>query len=921
MKSRSLLVFILILSLAVVPSMQLALAASSTSSTTSSSTTTSTTSTAASAPTGSYSQRVDVYLAGTNDYWRVTLTDVNATKPSVVAAEAVPGATAYELTAVKTTSSVASSQLFWAGGYKVLDLPFMPDSGVFLNVTATSQSAAQSVASDMGTYVGANFQQVGSGGGNYTFFSPGDFTVAGEILYTSTVPTAEKGLADITSAFSLATDPNPTATLTGVLSGSSYSHTFSFGSTATNVVASNGSLTLGKALSVGNDSFTSALNATSTKVVIHSLDGLISSSDAATIVNHQSNFSASYTYSVPNNTKFRPNITMLSDPPVLSATRLVGTGSQISGGFITVTLLFRNTAAAGTIDNIALNDNWYASYPSLFSLSAGNSSFTVPTLAAGQNFSQVYVLKVISSASQDLVVPAVHVTYSYSTGGVTVNAGTETNQLEIRTNDPGPALQITAGADISSGSPIGMAGHYVVTVTNTGNDAALSLKVGNFTDESLVQGGGVWKFNTTLPLNSILDRNLTQMFTLQWTAPDGTQGTLQSNPDDLVLSHSGILLPLMQFNVAATLSPGILASGRANATYTLTNVGNAAPASVTVNQAFANGMECNSVLKGNATCTANGLSFSASALAPGSNVGGTLDMAFSTDNYISEPATITTTYAGITLYTGGAGFVVPAGVIVTRVDTPNPVFQGQNDTVVINVANHGSLPVYNVTLLTQPDVFDVGISGALHAEYTNIAADTTESFNYTVGIVTPGNHTTSSITLSYGFGGFAASYTVFPGTVLVYHSVQATTTTKPSTPTEGSDFKLMVNVQNPSTANVTNVALAIHIPQGLTIVNASSGLRVIGRTVTMGLSSLGAGSTTTGTLTVVAGADGSISLGTGTLTFDYAGSTVTGIVNTPAIVVGVDLLVRYELPIGVAVLLSLVVAVYMHRKLTVPQVK
>jgi len=37
--------------------------------------------------------------------------------------------------------------------------------------------------------------------------------------------------------------------------------------------------------------------------------------------------------------------------------------------------------------------------------------------------------------------------------------------------------------------------------------------------------------------------------------------------------------------------------------------------------------------------------------------------------------------------------------------------------------------------------------------------------------------------------------------------------------------------------------------------------------------------------------------------------------------VGVDALLRYELPIAAAVVLALVAAVYMHRKLAVPQAK
>src|SRR5271154_5889927 len=172
MKSRSLFVLALVISLAVVPSLQLALAASTTTTSTTSTTTTTTT-TSTSSP---FSQRLDIYVAGSSDYWLIKLNPVNETKAGIVDAEAVAGVNAYEMTAIKTTDASPTSQLFWSDGYKILHLPFIPDAGVFLNVTATSQSAASAAANDLGTYVGTNFQQIGSGGGNYTFFSPGDFT-------------------------------------------------------------------------------------------------------------------------------------------------------------------------------------------------------------------------------------------------------------------------------------------------------------------------------------------------------------------------------------------------------------------------------------------------------------------------------------------------------------------------------------------------------------------------------------------------------------------------------------------------------------------------------------------------------------------------------------------------------------------------
>ncbi len=79
MKSRALLVFVLILSLTLVPTLQLALAASSSTSTTS--TSTSTTSTSTSSPSNAFSQRLDIYVAGSSDYWLAKISPINATKP------------------------------------------------------------------------------------------------------------------------------------------------------------------------------------------------------------------------------------------------------------------------------------------------------------------------------------------------------------------------------------------------------------------------------------------------------------------------------------------------------------------------------------------------------------------------------------------------------------------------------------------------------------------------------------------------------------------------------------------------------------------------------------------------------------------------------------------------------------------------
>ncbi len=912
MKPRPLLVLLLLTSLVVLPSLQLALAAPTKSS---SSTAANTAwSSMSPDPKSPYSERVDIYTAGSNDYWQVRLNPVNASRPDILAAESVTGVTAYELTAIQASTASSNSPVFWKEGYGVVRLPFTPYSGVFLNVTATSQSAAQSAASDFSSLLAANFEQIGSSGNNYTFFSSADFRVAGATIF-ATVPTSEKGLAIMTNESSLAADPTPTAILTGVRSGSSFTHTVAFGSTEPNAVGTNGSLLLQAALNLQNKSLVSSPNATLTQVVVHSLDGLIKSSDNASITNSVANFSATYSTTVAPGTRLRPNITVIQNPPVLTVTRTVDSGSVNSGGLVTVTINLQNTALNGTIKNIVVNDSWWRSYPSLFSLSAGNSSFNVPSLAAGLNISRAYSLKVTSSTSEDLIAPASTVSYSYTAGNVTVNASTKANEVEVRTNNAGPALVMQAGVDLTSGSALGRVAHYVVTVTNTGNDPALSLSILNYTNPTLTPGG-VWKIQPTISLAGIANRNFSQTFNLSWTSPDGTTEKLVSNPASVILSHSKMQLPLMEFRVVATTPPQGVAQGGANATWVLTNKGTAAASNVSVSQPFPSGVACKSVVSGNGTCDSSGFSLAVPSVASLGNVTGTLRLNFSSDNYLIGPASVSTNYFGLTLHTLGSALPVAAGVVVTKTFSPGAVFVGQNCSVTVRVTNHGSLPVYNVTLATTADSFSTAVSGTLHSQYARLDPNASQSLNYTVKMLSSGNFTSASTSLSYIFGGYGGQRPVSSGTVLVYKSLQATTSTT-STPEEGADFSLSVDVHNPSSANVTNVSVSIPLPQGLTIVNYSSEFQVVGRTVTLSVPSLAAGETSSHSLTLRANYDGSFNIGTGNMTFSYLGATLKGVVSTPAIVVGIGSPLRYELPIGVAVLITLAVAVYMHRKLVI----
>ncbi|MDG7006368.1 MAG: hypothetical protein JRM86_05480, partial [Nitrososphaerota archaeon] len=440
----------------------------------------------------------------------------------------------------------------------------------------------------------------------------------------------------------------------------------------------------------------------------------------------------------------------------------------------------------------------------------------------------------------------------------------------------------------------------------------------NYTDPTLTPGG-TWTFNMSLPLSSIADRNLTQTFTVGYTAPDGTTGSVVSNPDQVILSHTTMDLPLEEFKLVATVTAQQIAQGSVNASYVLVNRGNAVAHEVAVTQALPTGMACAAVPTGNGTCGSSGFSLSATSVAVLGNVTGTVTLNFTKENFITPSAVVTTTQAGgLQIVTLGSSLALPGGMAVTKSFSPDRLFQGQQSNTTLLVTNSGSLPVYNVSLSSAADTFDSVVTGSEAAQYPVLAPDSSQSANYTVKMTGPGNHTSTSTTVSFVFAGQTIQYPVSSGTVLVYQPVVASTSTV-TNPEEGADFSLAVYVQNPSPANVTNVSVSITLPAGISVVSAPSGFQVSGRNVTLSLPALAAGANATGTLTLRSELDGTFNIAAGALKFQYLGSTVGGTVSSPAISVGIGSLLKFEIFIAAAVVLLLLAAVYMHRKLVAPQ--
>lgn len=171
MKARATLVLVLVLSLALVPVIASVPAHAQTQ----------------------YSERLDVYAAGMNAQWSITLNKLATTLPAITSAESQTGLTGYRIVAMSTQDAISDYQIFGVNGYNLLKLPSDPSEGLFLTVNATSSATQSAVVSAFATQFGTDFTLVAYSGGSSTYFAPVDFLDYGLPILYSLVPTTEGG--------------------------------------------------------------------------------------------------------------------------------------------------------------------------------------------------------------------------------------------------------------------------------------------------------------------------------------------------------------------------------------------------------------------------------------------------------------------------------------------------------------------------------------------------------------------------------------------------------------------------------------------------------------------------------------------------------------------------------------------------------
>jgi hypothetical protein len=868
-----------------------------------------------------YSERLNAFVAGNSALWYFTFTGVNGSA-KLSSLESAPGLSWYNITMVKTTSWQSDFQIFGPNGYGLLPFPFAPSEGMFLTVGSDSFADASAAASAADPFLLTTFVSYSNGTGSYTFYSPLSFNALAPATLLRFLPTSEGGFVAAISATSLESTDSPFVILEGQKSTSGFAHNLVVGSISASALDSTGKPTVLSYFGSTVATLKASSHSTSSVIQLKFLDGIVKSSDPAKVTSDNAHFTGSYTLTLAaGKAVSKVNATVVELPDPLLATRAVSVGVLHTNDNIAITLTLRNLAATETITKISFSDNWW-NKTGVFKFLSGDSTAPTTGIAAGGSVTPVYRLQYTGTATGGLTIPASVVRYSYSVGGLTFNATAILNPIRLSLGADDAVIETTVSSIGGLGKSVGSPQTLNVTVTNVGTLPASSVLVAGQSIPGLAARSGTSTVTITESASSLTNVNVTKAYSTTYQNPAGTSLNSTSNVMPLAFSHTALKMGSPSMTVAALLAT--LSNRETNLTlsFATTNVG---PVNITSFKATANlplGLGCGTVSgKGPAV---KGLACSNGVVSidyPVINASSTLTAYMkynltSPANYLMGPMGFT----AVTSKSNVAGFsnavAIPAGLVLSKQFTPALLFGGMKASVEVKAVNSGPLAVYNATVVTTQDSSFDSLSGSpsLTKGPGNIAPGGNVTFDYGVtASKVSGNFTGTVVTGGFYFGGTTFSVKGAGPKVNVYQPIGVSISTSPATPEEGKNFTITIKVTNPTGVGVSNVLFKLPVPSGLGLSNLN-GATVGGGVLIFSPGTLAPHSSATATASAVAGSGITIPFDKANITFQYAGSTIKGVLPKNGIAIAEDVTTRYIIPTAFILLAVLGVAFYVRWK-------
>jgi hypothetical protein len=868
------------------------------------------------AAAGGFSESLSVYVAGSNAAWFLSIGNVNVSNPYVASVESIPGVISYNLTAIDTTSWTSDFQVFGAQGYNVIPVPFVPLQGAFLNVVATSYPDASLAASRFGSYLVTSFRSYSNSSGAFTFFAPLEFDLVAPPTLLSFFPFRSAGFTLPLNASGFEKLPSQLVTLGGSRGPSGFAHEITLSSIVSSALNSNSRPDI-LGYFGSSPRFIQASNRSSASTItIHSLDGVISSPDNATVASDRRSFTGSYTLHLrPGERVYGLNATILQQPAQLLATRIIDVGVLTPGSNMSVTLSLTNLSNSTTITAINVADNWWKS-SGLLRLVSGSSNVTSLSLEAGHSSTPTYVLQYIDKANATgaLQIPATLVSYAEISGGEAFQWHTALNPITISLGVDEPVVYGYLAPSGGLGKGVGTTLQLKAFVKNVGTRTATSVEIAGQQLGGLAPSEST---SATIPVAaaSLTSVNLTKSFQVTYVTPEGATANASTNSFPVIFSHDKMDVAFVTFKVNSTMNQLPSGGWSLNLTMDFANGGSGKVTSFTAESQLPAGLSCGRAGGKNLTCADGALSLHYSGVIRNGQEHAWMQFNVTqARNYIFWPFATSVATSGLNLTAYSNAQPAPTGILISKQFSPSPLFVGMSSTVTVLASNAGPFNLYNATVNTVADSFDQAASNARTTDTAgNITAGSDLNFTYGVKAVSASrNSPSTAVTSSFYFGGTRFSLLGQGPKVSVFAPLSASVTTSPSNPTEGRSFEIVVKVSNPATVAVSNVQFFLPIPSGIALSNPVNAT-LSGGGLTISAPQLGAGATYSAEVNVTANSGQTIPFAGTTLSFGYAGATVTGKVPTAGIAVSENVVSRYELPVGLVILALLATAFYVRR--------
>jgi len=865
--------------------------------------------------TSPYSERLDVYIAGSDAFWQMRLTGVNATNSVFSKVESTAGLDWYNVTMVKTTGWGSDFQIFGPGGYDLLPVPVTTQQAIYLQVDASSFSAALSVAQDFGPYFVTSFGSYSNSSGVFTFYSPVSFEAIAPVTLLTLLPSSG-GFAGVISLANFTALQAPMVSLTGESGSSGFTHTLTLSSISSTALTSTGHPAFLTYFGSTATYIQAANKSSSSQIDVNVLDGLLTAANSTGVASDRQSFNSSYDMNLTPGQKVRSlNVTVTQQVPELLATRQIDQGVLRQGDNVSVTITLTNPGTENAY-NVSVKDDWWSAY-GFFKLVGGNDSDSYPVLKSGQTVSPTYQLEDTQNVTQQVTIPSANVTYFGAVGSKNETFYSSTNEAPISLGTDEPVVFAYLTSSSGWGGAIGSVQEFDIVVKNVGSRSATGVVVdGRSISSGLPADGGSITEPVSVTAPNLAMDNLSEVYSAQYKSPLGPTESVETNPVDVIFAQSSMKIALATLAVNAT--EVVTKSGSTNLTlsFTADNQGVANVTKFTASGSLPSGLPCGTAKESNLTCSGGVVSLDYALIKSGSDKVATMNFNLTAPaDFIIAPFSYSATSSNYTLSGSSNAEAVPIGVSLSKSYSPDLLFGGMQTAATVTADNSGPYPLYNVTVQSNVDSFDsLPVGGApTHSYNGTLAAGRHLIFSYNLTTFsTSGTVQSANVTASFFYGGEEFFYSRLGSTVSLYQPIAASVASVPAAPVEGKAFQILITLTNPSKVNVTDATFTLPLPDTISVINESNSVFTKGELL-VNLPFMLAGKSYNASAFVTTSSGVSIPFSGSKLTFGYSGTTLKGTVPTNGIAINENVTTRYVIPVAIAVVVMFAFVVVMRR--------